>query len=110
MKRLCILSPRSQRLTQCLQCNTVRTLEPDKTKYTVLSQRWLLGASDEVLYNDVVGGEDVSDKPGFAKLKAFCDLPRSLGYPLAWIDTVCINKESAMEPGTAPILSSGLAP
>lgn len=73
---------------------------PEK-KYAILSHCWSEDPSDEVIYRDLVGGQDVSRKKGFSKLKAFCELSLSLGYEGAWINTACINKDSTAELSTA---------
>lgn len=70
-------------------------------QYAILSHCWSETPSDEVSYQDLASDRDVSHKKGYGKLKAFCAVSLSLGYRYAWIDTACINKDSATELSTA---------
>lgn len=70
-------------------------------QYAILSHCWSENPSDEVSYQDLVGGGEVSRKKAYDKLRAFCALSSSLGYQYAWADTACINKDSATELSTA---------
>ena len=66
--------------------------------YVILSHRW---GDEEVTFEDLQSGTDVSQHTGYAKLQGFCRLAQSLDYKWAWLDTACINKSSASELGTA---------
>ena len=68
--------------------------------YAILSHRWF-DPSEEVTFEDLQSGHDVSFKKGFAKLNGFCEIARSRNYDWAWSDTCCINKGSATELGSA---------
>ncbi|ETN42570.1 uncharacterized protein HMPREF1541_01727 [Cyphellophora europaea CBS 101466] len=65
-------------------------------KYAILSHRWA-AATDEVSYADIAEARNFYDKPGYAKLRGFCDLAASLGYRYGWDDTCCINKRDLNE-------------
>lgn len=62
-----------------------------ENKYAILSHRWG-AAADEVSYADINESRNFQVKPGYAKLKGFCDLAASLGYQYGWDDTCSINK------------------
>lgn len=78
------------------------TEHPDSKlpKYAILSHRWL-DSNDEVTFEDLKQGRDVTHKAGYAKLKNFCAVANSKGYEFAWCDTCCIDKASAVELGSA---------
>lgn len=69
-------------------------------KYAILSHRWF-AADEEVGYEDLERGQDVSHKRGYSKLQGFCEQALLQGFKYAWIDTCCINKASATELSTA---------
>ena len=68
--------------------------------YAILSHRWLT-TEEEVTFEDLSSGRDVSHKAGFTKLANFCSIAHSQGYQYAWSDTCCIDKASAVELGSA---------
>lgn len=57
--------------------NLTLTEHPDsklpESGYAILSHRWL-DSSDEVTFEDLQQGRDVTHKAGFAKLKNFCEV------------------------------------
>ncbi|KAF8191311.1 hypothetical protein BJ912DRAFT_902550 [Pholiota molesta] len=64
--------------------------------YSILSHTWL--PTGEIIYQDTLGKEWVNGKSGVNKLKGFCGVThRDHGITLAWIDTLCINKDSSAE-------------
>lgn len=73
-------------------------LESDLPPYAILSHRW---GEDEVLYEDLMGGQDISHKQGYAKFRGFCQLAASETFGYAWMDTCCINKTNEVELGEA---------
>ncbi|KAF9476972.1 hypothetical protein BDN70DRAFT_995264 [Pholiota conissans] len=65
--------------------------------YAILSHRWL--PTGELKYQDAFKQDWPSlDGPGFEKVKGFCDVTyRYHKITLAWIDSLCINRESSAE-------------
>ncbi len=66
-------------------------------EYAILSHTWLL--KGEITYSDCTGPTLLIDttSPGYNKLTKFCETAAEQGLRLAWMDTVCINKESSTE-------------
>jgi hypothetical protein len=67
------------------------------TTYAILSHTWLHDRPGEVTYNDWKGGNFDTDSPGYQKLSHFCRIATSYDITLAWMDTICINKDSSSE-------------
>ena len=61
--------------------------------YAILSHTW---GNEEISYQDMSTGY-ASAKLGFFKIKGCCRRALSEGLDHVWIDTCCINKESAAE-------------
>ena len=80
----------------------VRTLKlhafySDKVpQYAILSHTWSTDMDDEVTFHEMKSGMGLNKK-GFAKIKRTCDRAIADGHHYAWVDTVCINKESSAE-------------
>ena len=75
-------------------------LHLEKNQYAILSHRW--GPNeDEVSFEDVLFSADFSHKPGFHKLKGFCNIAFSENCRYGWVDTCCINKKDSVELGEA---------
>jgi hypothetical protein len=68
----------------------------DIPPYAILSHRWGK-PNDEVSFNDLERGLNASHKPGYRKLRRFCELAFQAGLEFAWIDTCCIDKKSSAE-------------
>ncbi|VBB79509.1 Putative Vegetative incompatibility protein HET [Podospora comata] len=66
----------------------------DYPKYAVLSHTW---GAEEVTFQDMITEPLPSEKRGFAKIKATCELARIHGLNFAWVDTCCIDKSSSAE-------------
>ncbi|KJA16050.1 hypothetical protein HYPSUDRAFT_171944 [Hypholoma sublateritium FD-334 SS-4] len=66
-------------------------------KYAILSHTWL--SRGEVTYSEWKDHTAPLDtqSPGYDKLAKFCEVAAQYGLRLAWMDTVCINKESSAE-------------
>ncbi len=66
-------------------------------EYAILSHTWL--SKGEITYSDWAGPTVLIDttSPGYNKLTKFCETAAEQGLRLAWMDTVCINKESSTE-------------
>ena len=67
------------------------------TEYAILSHSWL--PTGEITYSKWTNHAASLDtqSPGYTKLANFCKVAATYGYRLAWMDTVCINKESSAE-------------
>ncbi|KAF9471405.1 hypothetical protein BDN70DRAFT_869222, partial [Pholiota conissans] len=67
-------------------------------KYAILSHKWLRGSSGEITYNHWINGSLDPESAGYQKLASFCRTAwNDYGITLAWMDTVCINKDSSSE-------------
>ncbi|KAF9479767.1 hypothetical protein BDN70DRAFT_878405 [Pholiota conissans] len=67
-------------------------------KYAILSHTWIRMAGGEVIFRDWNGGVFDTQSPGYQKLVNFCRVAyQEHGLALAWMDTICINKESSSE-------------
>ncbi|KAG2119454.1 heterokaryon incompatibility protein-domain-containing protein [Suillus clintonianus] len=66
-----------------------------KLKYAALSHRWL--SVGEPTFQEMSVEGNRSTRPGFIKLRNFCQKAREYGCRLAWSDTCCINKSSSAE-------------
>jgi hypothetical protein len=75
---------------------TIEEFSTDIPPYAILSHRWGR-PNDEVSFNDLDRGLDVSHKPGYRKLRRCCELVFQAGLKFAWIDTCCIDKRSSAE-------------
>ncbi|KAF8859299.1 HET-domain-containing protein [Acephala macrosclerotiorum] len=75
---------------------TIEEFSTDIPPYAILSHRWGK-PNDEVSFNDLDRGLDVSHKPGYRKLRRCCELAFQAGLKFAWIDTCCIDKRSSAE-------------
>lgn len=68
------------------------------TKYAILSHTWLQGTTGEVIYTHWRLGRVDKCGAGYAKLASFCRVAaKEYGLTLAWMDTLCINKDSSAE-------------
>ncbi|VUC30851.1 unnamed protein product [Clonostachys rosea] len=63
-------------------------------QYAVLSHRW---EEEEVTYEDIRTGRDVTHFKGYSKLRMSAQVARAAGYDYIWIDTCCIDKSSSAE-------------
>lgn len=67
-----------------------------KLRYAALSHRWL--SSGEPTFQEMSAERNhQSTRPGFIKLRNFCQKAREYGCRLAWSDTCCIDKRSSAE-------------
>lgn len=68
--------------------------------YAILSHRWRDG---EVSFQDchgisnIAADAEITEKPGYKKLKGSCSQALEDGYSYVWIDTCCIDKSSSAE-------------
>ncbi|KAF9473343.1 hypothetical protein BDN70DRAFT_817373, partial [Pholiota conissans] len=68
------------------------------SKYAILSHKWLCGTPGEITYNHWNKGFLDPESAGYQKLSGFCRTAwKDYGITLAWMDTVCINKDSSSE-------------
>jgi hypothetical protein len=83
-----------------LNCSNYRLEphDPDGSRwwrpYLILSHTW---DDDEVTFQDIQDLTIASQRKGFQKVKAFCELSSSLRYNHVWVDTCCIDKTSSAE-------------
>jgi hypothetical protein len=65
-------------------------------RFAVLSHTW---QDNEIIYKDILQeARTYQDRPGYQKVKKFCHVAyKDHNISLAWIDTLCINKESSAE-------------
>lgn len=77
-----------------VQSLELESFDRQPPRYAILSHRW---NKDEIDHNDINNAQATSHKPGWEKLKRFCELAQSLGYSHAWLDTCCIDKASTAE-------------
>jgi hypothetical protein len=68
----------------------------DIPPYAILSHTWGLDG-DEVSYEDLRHGSNISSKPGFEKLNFCIGQAQRDGLQYCWVDTCCINKQSDQE-------------
>ncbi|KAF8959710.1 heterokaryon incompatibility protein-domain-containing protein [Flammula alnicola] len=74
----------------------------EHARYAILSHTWL-GKKPEVLYSDTKDPQKWQSMrtrrgTGYRKLEGFCKVAREQhGVSLAWMDTICINKDSTSE-------------
>lgn len=74
----------------------ISTLVQKHTRYAILSHTWIRNEIGEVEYKD--WQTRTSKGAGYEKLRMFCDVAaRQHGVTYAWMDSVCINKESSSE-------------
>jgi hypothetical protein len=67
----------------------------DIPEYAILSHTWF---KDEVKFHEMEAPDDsLLRKPGFTKVKRFCELAKSMGHKYAWADTACIDKRSSAD-------------
>lgn len=66
-------------------------------RYAILSHTWL--PYGEITYSEWRSHTSPlsTQSPGYVKLAKFCKVAAKRGLRLAWMDTVCINKESSAE-------------
>ncbi|CAK7221339.1 hypothetical protein SCUCBS95973_004461 [Sporothrix curviconia] len=71
--------------------------------YAILSHTWCTNNADEVQYDDIrtQGINGCPDKPGKFKVEGCCRQAKADGHNYVWIDSCCINKDSAVELGMA---------
>jgi hypothetical protein len=81
------------RLLNTRSLELVESFPDGVPKYAILSHRWEAG---EVSYEEI-HTRAARKKPGYAKIRNFCDEARAHGYEYAWIDTCCINKKDFTE-------------
>ncbi|KAF9557493.1 hypothetical protein CPC08DRAFT_49291 [Agrocybe pediades] len=66
----------------------------ERARYAILSHTWF---DSEVTYDDWILKRNLSG-PGYDKLERFCEVAAAEhNVSLAWMDTICINKESTAE-------------
>lgn len=63
-------------------------------EYVILSHRW---REEEILFQDIEGGKDISARKGYTKFLDSCRRASSDGFDYIWIDTCCIDKSSSAE-------------
>ncbi|KAF9479682.1 hypothetical protein BDN70DRAFT_806676, partial [Pholiota conissans] len=67
-------------------------------KYAILSHKWLPGKPGEITYKHWNKKLFERNTAGYDKLANFCRVAwKDYGITLAWMDTVCINKDSSSE-------------
>ncbi|KAF9474488.1 hypothetical protein BDN70DRAFT_842193 [Pholiota conissans] len=67
-------------------------------RYAILSHTWLHDTSGEVTYANWKKGNFDTNSPGYEKLIKSCKVAAEQhGITLAWMDTICINKDSSAE-------------
>ncbi|KAF9479691.1 hypothetical protein BDN70DRAFT_921104 [Pholiota conissans] len=67
-------------------------------RYAILSHKWLRGTPGEITYDHWNKGLLDPESAGYQKLAGFCSTAwKDYGITLAWMDTVCINKDSSSE-------------
>ncbi|KAF9474807.1 hypothetical protein BDN70DRAFT_865714, partial [Pholiota conissans] len=68
------------------------------TKYAILSHKWLRENPGEITYDHWNQGSLDPESAGYQKLANFCRIAwKDYGVTLAWMDTICINKDSSSE-------------
>ncbi|KAF9472414.1 hypothetical protein BDN70DRAFT_818712, partial [Pholiota conissans] len=68
------------------------------SKYAILSHKWLRGNPGEITYDHWKKGLLDPESAGYQKIAGFCRTAwNDYGITLAWMDTVCINKDSSSE-------------
>ncbi|KAJ2991333.1 hypothetical protein NUW58_g2549 [Xylaria curta] len=74
--------------------------------YAILSHTWSENDSEEVTFQELKAAigpnpgtsiDAIISKPGYEKIRNFCDEAIRRGYDWVWVDTCCINKESSSE-------------
>ncbi|KAF9482041.1 hypothetical protein BDN70DRAFT_802293, partial [Pholiota conissans] len=76
----------------------IRDLISANASYAILSHTWLRSDPGEVTYGDWISGRLNSNDPGYRKLTNFCKVSwTNHKVSFAWMDTVCINKDSSAE-------------
>ncbi|KAF9472078.1 hypothetical protein BDN70DRAFT_763404, partial [Pholiota conissans] len=66
--------------------------------YAIFSHKWLRGMPGEITYDLWNKGSLDPETAGYQKLASFCRTAwEEYGITLAWMDTVCINKDSSSE-------------
>ena len=65
----------------------------DRPPYAILSHTW---GDSEVLFADLTS-PDISTHPSFHKIRLTLEQANRDGLEWAWIDNVCINKDSSAE-------------
>ncbi|KAF9472408.1 hypothetical protein BDN70DRAFT_970958, partial [Pholiota conissans] len=76
----------------------VESIIVSHTKYAILSHKWLRGTPGEITYNHWIKGSLDPESAGYRKLVSFCKTAwKDYGITLAWMDTICINKDSSSE-------------
>lgn len=74
--------------------------DSERPPFAILSHRWGKGDHDEITFDDM--RDSGKDPPpgkihGYAKVKGFCALARSMDFKHAWMDTCCIDKSNNTE-------------
>ncbi|KAF9471404.1 hypothetical protein BDN70DRAFT_820050, partial [Pholiota conissans] len=68
------------------------------SKYAILSHKWLRGTPGEITYGHWNKGQLDPKSVGYEKLSNFCRTAwKDYGITLAWMDTICIDKDSSSE-------------
>ncbi|KAF9474809.1 hypothetical protein BDN70DRAFT_841763 [Pholiota conissans] len=76
----------------------IERLVKSYAKYAILSHTWLRGTPGEITYSQWNKGVLDPKTAGYDKLASFCRTAwNDYGITLAWMDTVCINKDSSSE-------------
>ena len=75
---------------------TLKEFYTNIPSYAILSHRWG-DPKEEISFNDLKNGVDISRKQGYQKLKQCCEKAAKHGLEYVWIDTCCIDKDSSAE-------------
>ncbi|KAF9472561.1 hypothetical protein BDN70DRAFT_998123 [Pholiota conissans] len=77
---------------------TIEQLISKCARYAILSHKWLQGRPGEITYDHWKEGLFDPKSAGYEKLVNFCRTAwNDYGITLAWMDTICINKDSSSE-------------
>ncbi|KAF9473344.1 hypothetical protein BDN70DRAFT_817378, partial [Pholiota conissans] len=77
---------------------TIEQLISKCARYAILSHKWLQGRPGEITYDHWKEGLFDPKSAGYEKLVNFCRIAwNDYGITLAWMDTICINKDSSSE-------------
>ncbi|RGP58943.1 vegetative incompatibility protein het-e-1 [Fusarium sporotrichioides] len=89
------------RLLRRLPDGTIRLTHdlPDEKlpKYAILSHTWITGENEEVIYNDMNGGQPERKAASWRKIVFCSNQARKDGLEYFWVDTCCIDKQNAVE-------------
>jgi Heterokaryon incompatibility protein (HET) len=66
-------------------------------QYAILSHTWSQVNGEELQFADLKDPSVWESKPGYLKVKGFCELCQAEGFEWCWVDTCCIDKSSSSE-------------